>query len=96
MRLLEVDLRGIEEPEVQEILAQICKMRGNLSQWDERYAAGKAAISLLDQFNSKYDSESENTLHNKYLQELFNDQVVLAVSRDEEYRVRLLGKDMHL
>jgi hypothetical protein len=48
---------------------------------------------LVNSFSAK--SENKEAL-NKYIQELFNDEVVLKVSRDEEYRVRLLGKEMHL
>jgi acetylglutamate synthase len=68
-------------------------MSANTNQWEERFASGKAAICLVNSFAAK--SENKEAL-NKYIQELFNDEVVLKVSRDEEYRVRLLGKEMHL
>jgi hypothetical protein len=68
-------------------------MSANTSQWEERFASGKAAICLVNSFAAK--SENKEAL-NKYIQELFNDEVVLKVSRDEEYRVRLLSKEMHL
>jgi hypothetical protein len=68
-------------------------MSSNSGQWEERFASGKAAICLANLVTSK--SENQEVL-NKYIQELFNDEVVLKVSRDEEYRVRLLGKDMYL
>jgi hypothetical protein len=68
-------------------------MSGNTNQWEERFASGKAAICLVKSFSAKSDNQE---VLNKYIQELFNDEVVLKVSRDEEYRVRLLGKEMHL
>ena len=88
-----MDLVANESEDVSKILSRIKEMSANSSQWEERFASGKAAICLVNAFVAK--SENQEVL-NKYIQELFNDKVVLKVSRDEEYRVRLLGKEMHL